>query len=44
MLDDDILVSVADGGAILQYIVERTGYAILVEVTEVATRRYAIVE
>ena len=42
MFDDDITVSVADDGAVSQDVVYRTGYSVLVEVTEIAAYRDSV--
>ena len=42
MFDDDILVSVADRGAVAKTVVQRTWNAVAVEVAEIAVCRYVL--
>lgn len=42
MFDDDILVSVADRGAVAEMVVQRTWNAVAVEVAEIAVCRYVL--
>lgn len=42
MFDDDILVSVADRGAVAETVVQRTWNAVAVEVAEIAVCRYVL--